>query len=215
MQILLCAATEMEISPTIMALSLKCNHRVEPLITGVGLMAATYALTKKLCTSRPQLIIQAGVAGSLHQQHSPADVVIVKTECVGDTGVHEDGSFRSLFDLQLLVPDVQPWQNKKLVNNSAVAETLGLPLVNGVTVNEISTDAARILYYRDSLHVQIESMEGAALHYIGLLEKVPFLQVRSISNFIGERDKSQWKLKEAITNLNYHLQHILTKLETV
>ena len=48
----------------------------------------------------------------------------------------------------------------------------------------------------------IESMEGAALHYVCLLQKVSFLQLRSISNMVGERDKSKWAMKEAINNLN-------------
>jgi futalosine hydrolase len=55
-------------------------------------------------------------------------------------------------------------------------------------------------------------MEGAALHYIGLLEKIPFLQIRSLSNFIGERNKAKWKMKEAIAALNRELQRILMKL---
>jgi futalosine hydrolase len=58
-------------------------------------------------------------------------------------------------------------------------------------------------------------MEGAALHYIAILEKIPFLQIRSLSNFIGERDKQQWKLKESITSLNQALQVILNKLELI
>jgi futalosine hydrolase len=58
-------------------------------------------------------------------------------------------------------------------------------------------------------------MEGAALHYIAILEKIPFLQIRSLSNFIAERDKQQWKLKESITSLNQALQVILTKLEVI
>lgn len=194
-------------------LALTNKPGVEVLLTGVGLMACTYALTRKVCTSRPALIIQAGVAGSFHQQYAPGDVVIVKTECLGDTGVYENGGFRSLFDLGLSGPDSHPWQSRKLVNESSLAKELGLPLADGVTVTEISTDKEQIAYYRDSLLVQTESMEGAALHYVGLLQGIPFLQLRSISNFTGERNKLNWKLKEAVTNLNHQLQNILTKLE--
>ena len=45
-------------------------------------------------------------------------------------------------------------------------------------------------------------MEGAAFHYVCLKEHVPFAQVRAISNFVTPRDKSQWQMKKAITNLN-------------
>jgi futalosine hydrolase len=39
-------------------------------------------------------------------------------------------------------------------------------------------------------------MEGAALHYTCLMEKIPFMQLRSISNYIAERDKSKWGHEE-------------------
>ena len=45
-------------------------------------------------------------------------------------------------------------------------------------------------------------MEGAAFHYVCLQENIPFVQLRAISNFVGERDKSKWLMKEAIENLN-------------
>jgi futalosine hydrolase len=55
-------------------------------------------------------------------------------------------------------------------------------------------------------------MEGAALHYVALMEKIPFLQLRSLSNFVGERDKNKWLMKEAIINLNLELQSLILKL---
>jgi len=212
MRIILCAATEMEIAPTLQALSLKHNRAVELLITGVGLMACTYALTKEVAANRPDLIIQAGVAGSLLADQPLAQVVVVRSECIGDLGVEENGSFHSLFDLKLSNQNTVPWQMGRLTNQNSIVAATGLPVVDGVTVNEISTDESTIHYYRDQLAVQVESMEGAALHYIGLLEKIPFLQIRSLSNFIGERDKAKWKMKEAITALNRELQRILMKL---
>ena len=66
-------------------------------------------------------------------------------------------------------------------------------------------------HYRN-LGAEIESMEWAALHYVGLMEKIPFLQIRSLSNFAGERDKGKWKIKEAIASLNLELENILLKL---
>lgn len=215
MRILLCAATEMEIAPTIQVLSQKDNNQIQLLITGVGLMACTYALTKEVTAKKPDFILQAGVAGSLQANQSLAQVVAVRSECIGDLGVQENGSFQSLFNLKLLSPDAFPWQNGRLVNKEALRPSINLPVVDGITVNEISTSEAQIDYYRGQLQVQVESMEGAALHYVALLEKIPFLQIRSLSNFIGERDKARWQMKEAIAALNHSLQHILSKLNAL
>ena len=55
-------------------------------------------------------------------------------------------------------------------------------------------------------------MEGAALHYVGLMEKIPFIQLRAVSNYTGERNKKKWKMKEAIVNLNNELIRLLNKL---
>lgn len=215
MRVLLCAATEMEIAPTILALSQKEEHTVQLLISGVGLMACTYALTKAVVVHRPDVILQAGVAGTLTAEFPLARVVAVRSECVGDLGVKENARFRSVFDLKLLRQDAWPWMGGKLVNEGPLLKTSGLPVADGVTVNEITTLQERIAYYRDSLAVQVESMEGAAMHYIGLQEKIPFLQIRSLSNFIGERDKTKWQLKEAVANLNHELQHLLRKLNSI
>ena len=215
MRVLLCTATEMEIAPTLQALSLKENHTVDLLVTGVGLVASTYALAKEVAVKAPAFILQAGVAGSLEEERPPGSVVAVRSECIGDLGVNEQGTFKTLFDLQLLGTNTPPWQNGRLVNEGSYLSTLSLPVVDSVSVNEISTGEETIRYYREQLQVQVESMEGAALHYVALLEKIPFLQLRSISNFIGERDKTKWKMKEAIANLNRELLQHLTKLDAL
>ena len=214
MKILLCAATEMEIAPTIQFLTTHEFDNIDILITGVGLMTCTYALTKSVLTNRPEMIIQAGVAGTFEPEEKLAKVVVVKNEIIGDLGVYEDGNFQSLFDLKLLSSDMYPWKNGKLTNENDLLESLPFATVDSITVNEISTNSDRIQHYRQQLKAQVETMEGAALHYVGLMEKVPFLQFRSLSNFIGERDKTKWKMKQAISNLNHELQNLLTKYLT-
>lgn len=213
MQILLCAATEMEIAPTLQVLS-KRSHPVQFLITGVGLLASTYALTRAVITRRPDMILQAGVAGSLNPELPLAQTVLVKSECVGDLGVQENGRFHSPFDMRLIDANAWPWQDGRLPNGNKLLSQMELAAAEGVTVNQITTSPQTILRYQNKLNVEVESMEGAALHYIGLAEKIPFLQIRSLSNFIGERDKSKWRLNEAIKNLNREVQLIIAKLET-
>ncbi len=44
------------------------------------------------------------------------------------------------------------------------------------------------------------------------MEKIPFLQIRSVSNYIGERNKKKWNMKESIINLNNELTSLLYKL---
>ncbi len=57
-------------------------------------------------------------------------------------------------------------------------------------------------------------MEGAALHFVCLRERIPFLQLRTISNKIGERDKTKWNIGLAILNLNAELILLLNELNS-
>jgi futalosine hydrolase len=212
MHILLCAATEPEISPTLHWLDKYQKCHVKHIITGVGLLPSAYSLTKAVMTSRYDLIVQAGIAGSLQNNLSLGDVISVSSECLGDAGVVEHNKFYSLFDMKLTDPNSFPWKQGKLINPNSLLLDINLPSVQSVSVNEISTDRSRIAYYSNVLGAEIESMEGAALHYICLQEQIPFLQLRSISNFAGERDKSQWKMQTAIEKLNEQLQHIFANL---
>jgi futalosine hydrolase len=214
MRLLLCAATQFEVEATITFLN---NHpefktKVDVLITGVGLTAATYQLTRRILSEKPRFIIQAGICGSLDNYLSPGDVVVVENESIGDLGVVENGSFSSLFNLGLVQLNQEPWTNGRLCNNISVLQKTGLTIVDGVTINEITTSAERINFYKDHLKANIETMEGAALHYVCLCEKIPFLQLRGVSNHVGERNKTKWTLREAIANLNIELQRILIKV---
>ena len=214
MRLLVCAATQFEVEATITFLNKHPEYKtkVDVLITGVGLTAATYQLTRRILSEKPRFIIQAGICGSLDNYLSPGDVVVVENESIGDLGVVENGSFSSLFNLGLVQLNQEPWTNGRLSNNISVLKKTGLTIVDGVTINEITTSAERISFYREQLKANIETMEGAALHYVCLCEKIPFLQLRGVSNYVGERNKNKWALREAIANLNIELQRILIKV---
>lgn len=211
MQILLCAATEFEIDPAIELIQNQKLKNVRVVITGVGLMTATYKITREIYTEKPNLVIQAGVAGGFNKNLQLTQVVMVKNETIGDLGVEENENFLSLFDMKLNDENTFPWTDGWLRNDSDILHEVQLPMVKSVSINEISTNKKRIEHYKKKLAADIESMEGAALHYVCLIEKIPFMQIRSLSNFVGERDKSKWRMKEAIANLNKELETLLTK----
>jgi futalosine hydrolase len=77
--------------------------------------------------------------------------------------------------------------------------------VKAATINKVSDNELQKQQWINKYAVQIESMEGAALHYVCLQEKIPFLQIRSVSNWVGERDRTKWKMKEALENLSTEL----------
>jgi futalosine hydrolase len=58
-------------------------------------------------------------------------------------------------------------------------------------------------------------MEGAALHYVCLMENIPFLQIRSISNYAGQRNKAKWNFNDSIQNLNRELVSFFNRLKQI
>ena len=215
MHLLLLSATPFEISETADWLSNRSlSHNAsnaELLISGIGQMQTGYTLQKRIQSGHPDLVIQAGIGGS----PSAADmgkVFAIRTEQIGDLGVMEKSGFYNLFEMGLEEPGRIPFTDGKLVNPyQQLLRWSGLPVKDGVTVNEIkSSDSPGFLRNTDPL---VESMEGAALHYVCLMEKIPFLQIRAISNLLGDRDKSRWKLNQAMENLHATLVTLIQKLE--
>lgn len=215
MHLLLVSATDFEINETALWLNQSAIHhnasKVELLISGVGQLKTCYALQKKIQVQRPDLVIQAGFGGA-DSKEDICKVYVIRSEKIADLGLMEKSGFTSIFEMGLERPDDFPFREGKLMNPSLqLMEWTGLPFIDGMTVNEIrSSDFAG--FQRNAVPV-VESMEGAALHYVCLMEKIPFLQIRSVSNVTGDRDKTQWRLKEAGKNLNETLVQLIQKLE--
>ncbi|MBM3415464.1 MAG: futalosine hydrolase [Bacteroidetes bacterium] len=214
MNCLVIAATPIEIAPFLAELKAEklTNADIDVLITGIGLTATTYSLMEQLRIKRPDLIIQAGVGGCFDKTVPLGKVLAIKIEAIADQSVVELNKLKTLFDLKLVPQNNFPFKRGWLVNNNRVLKKMKLRKVTGVTVNEITTSAERVKFYRKKFNPVIESMEGAALHYVCLKEKIPFIQLRSVSNYIAERNKKNWNMKESILNLNAELIKLLSQL---
>jgi futalosine hydrolase len=195
MAILIIAATEMEIAPF-----LKKNPTAEYLITGVGAPIATYHLLKKVQQQPYDFVIQLGIAGSFHTNIALGESVIVVKDCFADLGVVEKKTFNNVFDMGLVNSNEFSFESGWLENKSISTLNSSFKKVKAITVNTITDDADCNDRFQKKYHADIETMEGAALHYVCLQEKIPFLQIRGISNYVGERDKMNWKITEAIAS---------------
>lgn len=206
MKILIVSATALEIAPFVAE-----NLEVEILITGVGAPACMYELTKKLQNEQYDFVIQAGIAGTFKNNFSLANTFIVTADLFADLGISENDMFYTLFDTGFADANTMPYKNGWLENDGIIQ--VGLPMAKSITVNTVSDNFDIAEMYKRKFDADIESMEGAAFHYVCLQEKIPFLQLRSISNFVGERSKTNWKIKEAIESLNVNLIRIVELLQ--
>jgi futalosine hydrolase len=214
MNILLTAATAKEIEPFFEYYRhTKKIRDIDIVITGIGLTAATYHLLKQISLKRPGLVIQAGVAGCFDKKIPLGTVFAVKRETIADQSVIELKKLKTVFDLKLVPHDQSPFSKGWLENDLKILKKINLKKVTAISVNEITTSVQRVKFYRDAFKPVIESMEGAALHYTCLMEKIPFIQLRSISNYIAERDKTKWDMKQSIINLNRELINLIEEIK--
>ena len=212
MNCLIVAATPIEITPFLGYFKSSNIKNIDVLITGIGLTATTYSLMRQLRLNKPDLVIQAGVGGCFDTSIPLGQVVVVKQEAIADQSVIELNQLKTLFDLKLVPQDQFPFKKGWLINNSEVLKKTTLKKVKGISVNEITTSKQKIKFYTETFNPVVESMEGAALHYVCLMENIPFIQLRAVSNYIAERNKKNWNMKESILNLNKEIIKLLNNL---
>lgn len=207
MQLLVIAATATEIQPFITN-----NSKADVLICGVGVPSTIYHLHKRILQVEYDLVIQAGIAGSFDSNIELAKTVMVKQDTFADIGFEENEEYITVFNTDLANKDETPFVDGWLMNPNAFLNDTDLQKVKAITVNKVSDSELLQKQFSNTFDADIETMEGAALHYVCLQEEIPFLQLRSISNYVGERNKTKWMIKEAIENLNSELAILINQL---
>lgn len=208
MSILITASTIAEIQPF-----LDLHPDADYLITGVGAAPAVYHLMNRIYKNKYHFILQAGLAGTYNEDLALGDSVFVLQDCFADIAVFEKNKIISVFDMGLGNSDEMPFKNGWLFNENKISFATDIKTVKGITVNLLTDDVTYIEAMKLKYNPDVESMEGAALHYVCLQENIPFLQIRGISNKVGERDKSKWNFKEAIQSSNQLLSEIYISLK--
>jgi futalosine hydrolase len=85
--------------------------------------------------------------------------------------------------------------------------------VNSITVQLVHGNSMSIdkLLAREET-TALESMEGAAVFYVSNQYKLPVMQIRSISNYVEPRNRSNWNIELAINNLNTSVLNFLDSI---
>ena len=179
------------------------NHTIDFLITGCGSVSTTYQTLKKLAADKYDLAVNLGIAGAYNERVKPGQVCEIVEEQFGDIGVNRESGFLTLFEAGLQHPDKKPFKNGKLFNNNQPPFKMpeNIKKVQGFTVNTPSADYRKASTMAEKYNVDVETMESAAFFYVCLMENIPFLSLRSISNKVGDK-KSLWNIPLAVKNLS-------------
>jgi futalosine hydrolase len=192
MKTLIVAATNSEITSETIKL-------LPNLITGVGMVNTAINLTKELVENEYDLVVNMGVSGSFSSDILIGDVVEVVEDNFSEIGFENGVSFSEFSELNVKT------------SYEIKGETT-LRKVKSITVNTVHGNEKSIDKIVKRLNPDIESMEGAAVFQVCKKFKIPCLQIRSISNKVEIRNKENWNLELAISNLNKEVEKFILTL---
>lgn len=189
------------------------------LVTGVGVVATTFHITRMLLAIQYELVINTGIAGVFEKSIPLGTIVNIINDSFADVGAEDGDDFISVFDLGIADCNEFPFDRGILLNKSEIPLKCIQKLqgVNGITVNkthgnDVSIEELLIRQSTKNYRPVTESMEGAAIAYVCSMLNVPYVQVRSISNYIERRNRSAWKVQEALTNLEGFFNELITEI---
>ena len=157
------------------------------LVCGIGPVEAAAATARALALGSYAAVLHVGVAGG--RGLAPCSFVI------GEEAVYCD-----------LAAAIQLVDRVPADGRLVAAAREALP---GAPVLAIGTSAAVGGVERG---LAVEAMEGFGVLRAAALAGVPAVEIRAISNEIGEADRSRWQIAEAIETLSCAVPSLLTRI---
>jgi futalosine hydrolase len=172
---------------------------VDVAVLDVGILPFTVALTSLFSKNYWTVVIQVGIAGAyMNRGLCIGDVVRVDTEILGDQGFEKvDGSFQSW----PLKENQEPISFSASDLSFSPPEIRMLKGVRGLTVNTCTGTSKTAENRCRSFNVDVESMEGASFLALAPLLNFKAYEVRAISNYVSDRNKSDWRIDDALAHL--------------
>jgi futalosine hydrolase len=192
------------------------NLVISTLVAGIGSMSTAWEMNRWIASNgRPDLAINTGIAGSYTDEIRIGDVVLPLTDCFADAGIEDGNKYLTLSEAGLTAASAFPFLEGMIHADSVYARQLSgiVRPVKAITVNTATgSDATREKLVK-KFNPDIETMEGATFFYICSREKIPFLALRAVSNIVEIRNKKNWDIKLALSNLAEKLNEVVLTLK--
>ncbi|MER7848801.1 futalosine hydrolase [Kitasatospora sp. NPDC096077] len=176
---------------------------VDVLAAGVGPAAAAAATATALAARPYGLVASAGIAGGF-APHAPVGATVLASAIVAaDLGAETPEGFADVTELgfgtarHTPAPAVVAWTARALAARGVEAVTGPVLTVSTVTG---SAERAAALAARHP-GAAAEAMEGFGVAEAAARFGVPAFELRTVSNPVGPRDRSAWRIGEALAAL--------------
>lgn len=222
--ILVAAATEKELGAffgrKINALSSSAVFRGREILclsTGVGVINAAAELGAFLQQNPVSGVINVGIAGSYRPESLPLGALAVaRREIWPELGVSRNAGFpKERLDFPLAELKGSNVFETLELEPEIGAESMGLSLPRDwpreifLTVSGVSGTSTLAESLREKYSAGMENMEGFALGLVTAKFGVSFLEIRSVSNTAGSRQKMDWDFPAAFRALKEAGQRLL------
>ena len=161
------------------------------LACGIGPVEAAAATARALAEAPPDAVLHVGLAGAAGL----------------DTGTLVVGTESIYADIAAAIPvlsRVEPDSTLLAAVQTALPDAPALPIVTSAAVTEASNSLLQ--------SPRVEAMEGFGVLRACELAGVPAVEVRAISNELGEPDRSRWELERGLEALATALPLLLAAL---
>jgi futalosine hydrolase len=182
----------------------------------VGSISTAWAMQQWISmNSKPDIAINTGIAGSYRNELFIGEVVLPVTDCFADAGIEDGANFLTLAEAGLISANEFPFREGRLYSDNLYTNKIRsiLKPVSAITVNTVTGSESSREKLVKKFNPDIETMEGATFFYICSREKIPFLALRSISNKVEARNKSNWNIALALNNLSEKLIEVMITLQ--
>ncbi|WP_054025590.1 futalosine hydrolase [Bacillus sp. FJAT-28004] len=178
---------------------------VDVITAGVGAAAAAASTATFLtaATDDYDLVISAGIGGGFAPKAEIGSLVVADLIVAADLGAETQDGFLSLDELgfgSARIPVSATW-NDRLYN---AIQSDGLSVCSGailtVTTATGTAETTAALIKRIS-GAAAEGMEGHGVAVAASGLGIPVTEIRAISNAVGPRDRSAWRIGEALASL--------------
>lgn len=182
---------------------------------GLGKVNTAAGLTLLIEKIKPTAVIQFGIGGAYINSFLSVGMLMAATQDIHiDSGVRLANEFQTMdkVGFPLLKHNEQIYYNHFPTHadlTEHIVHTVNIPTGIFATSETITGTFDESTALQAKYDVSIESMEGAAAAQVCIALDVPFAQVRSISNIVGERDKKNWDIAKAVQNINKVVLEIL------
>jgi futalosine hydrolase len=164
---------------------------VEVLATGVGPVEAALRTAQALASKRYDAVINAGIAGGFRDRCTVGDAVVCSREDYAELGLEDGTAFPLPGGLEL----VRHAESDPGLLRPFLAGLIPVIVGRGVTSAIVTSTTARALVLAHRFRADVESMEGFAVLRAAQLAGVPAIEIRGVSNLVGERATNEWDFR--------------------